>query len=197
MNNNESVNHERFHIVTGGPGSGKTSLLEGLRSGGYACSTEAGRGIIQDQLSIAGRALPWDDRALFAELMLSWEMRSYRIAEATTGPVFFDRGVPDVLGYLRLIGIPAPHHIQKAAQEFPYNKTVFITPPWREIFQQDRERKQDFDEAIRTYEALVATYTEISCRLVENSARFHRRSCQVRSGASGPQTHQITTHLKV
>jgi predicted ATPase len=167
VNNNKSTNHERFYIVTGGPGSGKTSLLEALRLRGYACSVEAGRGIIQDQVSIAGRALPWQDRSLFAELMLSWEMRSYRIAQEAGGLVFFDRGVPDVLGYLRLIGIPAPDHIKNAIQKFRYNQTVFIAPPWPEIFARDRERKQDINEAIRTYEAMVATYTELDYRLVE------------------------------
>src|SRR5215469_2969632 len=167
VSNNESTNHERFYIVTGGPGSGKTSLLKALRSRGYACSVEAGRGIIQDQVSIGGQALPWADRALFAELMLSWEMRNYRIAPETAGPIFFDRGVPDVLGYLRLIGVPIPDHIHTAAQRFRYNQTVFITPPWPEIFSQDRERKQDFDEAIRTYEVMASTYTELDYHLVE------------------------------
>jgi predicted ATPase len=165
--NNESTNHERFYIVTGGPGSGKTSLLEALRSRGYSCSVEAGRGIIQDQVSIAGQALPWKDRSLFAELMLSWEMRSYHIAEETTGPVFFDRGIPDVLGYLRLIGLPLPEHLQNAVQKVRYNSSVFIAPPWPEIFSQDRERKQDFNEAIRTYDALAATYEGLGYRLVE------------------------------
>lgn len=168
VNDIKSINtHERLHVVTGGPGAGKTSLIDALRSRGYTCSVEAGRGIIQDQVSIAGRGLPWEDRFLFAELMLSWEMRSYRIAQETTGAVFFDRGVPDVLGYLRLIGVPAPDHVRNAARRFRYNGTVFIAPPWREIFSQDHERKQDFDEAIGTYETLVATYAELDYRLVE------------------------------
>jgi len=167
VSNNESTHHERFYIVTGGPGSGKTSLLEALRARGDTCSVEAGRGIIQDQVSIAGQALPWADRSLFAELMLSWEMRNYRIAQATVGPVFFDRGVPDVLAYLRLIGVPAPQHIQNAAQKFRYNQTVFIAPPWPEIFSQDRERKQDFSEAIRTYDSLAAIYQALGYKLLE------------------------------
>ena len=169
MSNDESIHHERFYIVTGGPGSGKTSLLEALRSRGgtCSCSVEAGRGIIQDQVSIAGQALPWADRSLFAELMLSWEMRNYRIAQQTVGPVFFDRGVPDVLGYLRLIGVPAPPHMQNAAQKFRYNQTVFIAPPWPEIFSQDGERKQDFNEAIRTYDTLAATYAALGYKLIE------------------------------
>ncbi|MGX9177335.1 AAA family ATPase [Mesorhizobium sp. BHbdii] len=47
--------------------------------------------------------------------MLSWELRSYRAAVEKNGPVFFDRGVPDTLGYLRLTGLPVPDHIRNAA----------------------------------------------------------------------------------
>lgn len=163
MNNSSN----RFYIVTGGPGSGKTSVIEALRARGYSCALEAGRGIIQDQMKIEGRALPWRDPLLFAELMLSWEMRSYHAAEQTTGSVFFDRGVPDVMGYLRLTGTPVPQHVHNAAVAFRYNPVVLIAPPWKEIFRQDQERKQDFHEAIRTYEALAATYTELNYQLIE------------------------------
>jgi predicted ATPase len=162
------MNHDaqRFHIITGGPGSGKSSIIEGLRQRGFESAPEAGRAIIQDQLAIGGRALPWADRLLFAELMLSWDIRSYRLAEEHQATVFFDRGIPDVLGYLSLSDIPVPGHMNKAAALFPYNRTVFIAPPWKEIFHQDRERKQDFDEAVRTYEALAAVYEGLGYELV-------------------------------
>lgn len=158
---------QRFFVLTGGPGSGKSILLEALHRAGYGRSVEAGRGIIQDQQTIAGRALPWSDPVLFAEMMLSWEMRSYHIAMGSTGPFFFDRGVADVLGYLRLMGLPLPKHVQKAVEIFRYNRHVFIAPPWKEIYGQDRERKQDFEEAVRTYEAVRAAYTEYGYELIE------------------------------
>ena len=158
---------QRFFVITGGPGSGKSALIEALQRSGHHTSVEAGRGIIHDQIAIGGNALPWSDPLLFAEMMLSWEMRSYHMAERESGSVFFDRGVPDVLGYLRVLNLPAPDHMQRAADAFRYNRRVFIAPLWREIFRQDRERKQDFDEAIRTHHAMVATYTALRYDLVE------------------------------
>lgn len=130
----------RFFVLTGGPGSGKSSLIEALARLGYSHTVEAGRGIIQDQADIGGLALPWADKRLFA-MMLAWELRSFRIAREHPGTVFFDRGVPDVTGYLRLVGEPVPQHAVKAAKEFRYNRRVFIAPPWKEIFHPDCERR--------------------------------------------------------
>lgn len=157
---------DRFVVVTGGPGSGKSTLLTALAREGFATTTEAGRGVIQDQVAIGGTALPWGDRALFAELMLSWEMRSYRMARECSGVVVFDRGVPDVLGYLRLSELPVPAHVVAAAESFSYHPRVLIAPPWPEIFAQDSERRQDPAEAERTYEAMAGLYTELGYELV-------------------------------
>lgn len=158
---------ERFHVLTGGPGSGKTTLIEALARRGFATTEEAGRRIIRDQVSISGAALPWADRALYAELMLSWEMRSHALAAKATGPVFFDRGVPDVAGYLKLCSLPVPAHVDKAAQTVRYADTVFLLPPWPEIFDQDTERKQSFEEAERTWAAMRQTYARYGYNCVE------------------------------
>jgi predicted ATPase len=167
MQNQNIDNANRFVVLTGGPGSGKSSLIEALHHRGHARSVEAGRAIIQEQMAIGGRAVPWEDPTLFAELMLSWEMRSYDIAARCPGTVFFDRGMPDVIGYVRLIGLPVPPHMQKAAETLRYNRRVFIAPAWREIFHTDEERKQSFDEAVRTYDAMVATYNGCGYELIE------------------------------
>ncbi len=158
---------DRFFVLTGGPGSGKTTLIEALAKRGLATTVEAGRGIIRNQQAIGAAALPWADRTLFAELMLSWELRSYQVARGEAGPVFFDRGVPDTMGYLRLCGLPVPDHIANAARHFRYNRRVFIAPPWPEIFEQDTERMQTLDEAERTFQAVRKVYAELGYELLE------------------------------
>ncbi|WP_157163053.1 AAA family ATPase, partial [Actinoalloteichus spitiensis] len=113
-----------------------------------------------------GRALPWVDPALFAELMLSWELRSYRAAVEQAGPVYFDRGAPDVLGYLRLSGLRVPPHVERAAREVTYHRLVFVTPYWPEVFHHDAERRQDHAEAERTCEVMLAVYRELGYETV-------------------------------
>src|SRR5713226_9490912 len=157
---------ERFHVITGGPGSGKSTLVAALGRRGYAHSIEAGRAIIQDQTAIGGPALPGRDPLAFAELMLSWELRSYRMAQAESGQVVFDRGVPDMVGYFQLLGRPVPSHVTRAAERFRYNRRVFLAPPWPEIFRQDAERKQTPEEARRTCEAMVAAYSSCGYELI-------------------------------
>jgi predicted ATPase len=157
----------RYFVITGGPGSGKTTLTEALANAGFARSPEAGRSIIRDQVAIGGPAVPWNNPLAYAEMMLAWDIRSHHMAQEFTGPVFFDRGIPDIIGYLRLIGISPPQHLEKAAGLFRYNRYAFITPPWNEIYEQDSERKQSLDEAQQTYEVMLRTYAEYAYELIE------------------------------
>lgn len=158
---------DHMFIVTGGPGSGKTSLIGALARQGFRSMPEAGRAIIRDQVRIGGPSLPWADRSMFAELMLGWELRSWHEARALDGPVLMDRGIPDVIGYLTLCGLPAPAHVEAAASLYPYNKRVFIAPFWDAIFTQDSERRQDRQEAEATGRVMAQTYARLGYQTIE------------------------------
>lgn len=149
----------KLFVITGGPGSGKTSLIEALATCGYRTTVEAGRSIIREQLELGGQALPWSNATAFAELMLKREIQSYRKASASAQLVFFDRGIPDVVGFLRLMSLPVPPLAELSARDLRYDRRVFIAPPWRDIFEQDAERQQTFTLAVATYDAMVTEYT--------------------------------------
>lgn len=157
---------DRFFVITGGPGAGKTTLIEALRAAGFATAPEAGRAIIRDQVEIGGAATHQNNPGLFAELMLALDMQSYRQALDKTGLVFFDRGITELAGYHRMMGMPAPAHFRTAAEKFRYNTKVFAAPPWPEIFANDSERKQSLGEAVRTHDAAVRTYAEFGYDIV-------------------------------
>jgi predicted ATPase len=60
-----NLDSNRLFVITGGPGSGKSALVDALLQRGICTMPEAGRAIIQDQVAIGGEALPWSDRRAF------------------------------------------------------------------------------------------------------------------------------------
>jgi len=99
--------------------------------------------------------------------MLDHDLAAHARSAATEGPVFHDRGVPDVMGHLTLCGLPVPAHMDRAAREFRYHRQAFIAPVWPEIFAQDAERRQDLDEARRTPDVMAGVYPAYGYDLIE------------------------------
>ncbi|MFH7001208.1 AAA family ATPase [Flavobacterium bizetiae] len=60
------IKNDKAFVLTGGPGMGKTSVVDHLKSMRYKTVKEYGRDIIQQQLALGGRKLPWKDSAGFA-----------------------------------------------------------------------------------------------------------------------------------
>ncbi|RBL89340.1 AAA family ATPase [Chitinophaga flava] len=147
------------YVFTGGPGAGKTSVITALQQSGYPVVPESGRQIIQEQMAGGGQALPWVDKVLFRDRMLSTALQDFESVTAGDRPVFFDRGIPDLVGYSRLEQLPVPAALLQYAVQLRYNQRVFIFPPWEEIYQGDTERRQDYATAVATYEAMTAAYT--------------------------------------
>ncbi|MCK9918988.1 AAA family ATPase [Microbacteriaceae bacterium K1510] len=156
----------KLFVLTGGPGAGKTTLIGALAHAGFAVAPEAGRHIIQAEQAKDGTALPWVDPLAFAEAMLAHDIENYARLGAAPAPVFCDRGIPDVIGYLRLESRAVPEAMWRAARAHPYQPQVFICPPWRAIYTTDSERRQTWDVAERTYEVMVGVYTELGYTLV-------------------------------
>ncbi len=99
--------------------------------------------------------------------MLERSIESFLEHANGTEVTFFDRGIPDTLCYARLIGLPAETAIRAACERYRYAKRVFLAPPWREIYQLDSERRQDFDEAVRTYRLMSQVYSECGYEPIE------------------------------
>ena len=163
----QGIDAERFRVVTGGPGSGKTALIEALAAAGFAAMPEAGRAVIQEQAATGGTALPWADRDAFAAAMLERDLATYAAAHSLPEPIFFDRALPDIAGYRALSELPPCPAVDAACRAYRYHRQVFIAPPWPEIYATDAERRQTLAEAERTHQAMAAIYPAFGYDLVE------------------------------
>lgn len=147
-----------LYVISGGPGAGKTTLLTALRRAGFAGAGEASRQLIQEQVALGSKLVPWLDLAGFAELARARMVAQHAVASQRTGPTFFDRGLPDLIAYLEVAGQPVAPATYAAVAAHPYQSPVFLAPPWPEIYVNDAERWQTFAEAEALYYALRRTY---------------------------------------
>jgi predicted ATPase len=163
----DRIENDRLFVITGGPGYGKTTLLRELAQRGFSCSEEVARQIIQEQVKSNGDAVPWGDTSRYTELMLTRSIEAFSSNTPSSEIVFMDRGIPDSACYARLIGLPVFDELRRACETYRYNTTVFMAPPWKEIYTTDSERKQTYQEAIDTHRVMVAVYKEYGYQPVE------------------------------
>ncbi len=158
-----------LYVITGGPGSGKTTVLAELAHRGYICVPEDARAIIQEQVAAGGSAVPWADAPLFAEMLMQRSIVTYQqqVAQLPQTPVYFDRGVGDAFTCADLIGHTLPASLCEQGIQCRYRDPVFLAPWWPEIFMTDEERHQSREEAERTEHAIVKTYSELGYRIVK------------------------------
>ena len=160
---------ENFYIITGGPGVGKTTVLNELETSGYNVVSEIARGIIKEQVATKGDGLPWKNKKLYIDLMLKASVDSYKLAQANNSSSihFFDRGILDTLCYAEMVGLGISDKMNEIANNHQYNKRVYIFPPWFEIYQTDNERKQTWEEAKLTFQKLKETYLKYGYDIIE------------------------------
>lgn len=162
-----TVDPSHLVIVSGCSGGGKSALLAEMASRGYDVSTEVGREIVKEQLRTGGRGLPWEDALLFVELAANRAAARHREGASRDGPVLFDRSVIDVVSYLDFKGLKTPQDLSRLVEACRYAQTVFMTPPWPEIFRSEAERPKGFEEAVSEYRALVERYRALGYRITD------------------------------
>lgn len=162
----------QFIIITGGPGVGKTSLLNAVQQPAISIVPEVARDIIREQIEINGDTLPWRNTVQYTNLMLSRSIESYQntlnIAQQESGKLFlFDRGIPDTICYATMTKHPDLEKMKTTARNYPYNKKIFLLPPWKAIYETDSERKQNWQEVMDTHIAMIQTYEELGYEIIQ------------------------------
>lgn len=150
-------------VISGGPGTGKSTLIGALRNAGMPCFEEVSRQIIIESNTCGSDLLPWCNLPLFADEC--YRRMMLQLDEVRTKELcFFDRGIPDIIAYLRNGKVPIPEHLY--ADGRGYAKLVFMAPPWKEIFVNDSERPQSFEECQRLHNLLTEVYVELGYQVI-------------------------------
>lgn len=153
-------------VIIGGPGTGKTTIIDGLTARGFCCYPEVSREVTMEAKKQGIEQLFLENPLLFSELLLEGRKKQFLNAcKENHEIVFLDRGIPDVLAYMHYIGDSYPAHFDHACQENKYTK-IFILPPWEEIYVSDEERYENYEQAKLIYNHLVETYEKYGYQLI-------------------------------
>lgn len=155
--------NSRRYIITGGGGSGKTSIINFLNDLGYETLPEVSRQLIIEQQKHNGDLLPWSNLHGFGTECLNRMIQQVKYTNQNI--TFLDRGTPDILAYFKTKNLKwnreANLHLSK------YQKTVFICPPWQQIFINDPQRPESFEQSGMIYQNLKTIYTKLGFTIIE------------------------------
>lgn len=149
----------RFVVISGCSGGGKSTLLTELAGRGYPVVEEPGRRIVKQELAGIGAALPWVDVAAFARRAMAMALADRVSARRLSGWIFFDRGLIDAAAALQHATGEAA--LDSVGQLHRYHRRVFFAPPWPEIHATDAERRHELEAAIVEYDRLLTVYPSL------------------------------------
>ena len=166
-------------VLIGGPGTGKSTVLKEFVRRGYQCMPEVSRKVTLKAQQEGIDQLFLENPLLFSQLLLEQREKQFKDAMLSDKKlVFFDRGIPDIHAYMDFLKTDYPDIYIEKSLKYKYNK-VFMLRPWKEIYTQDNERYESFEQAIeldkflrKTYEDLDYSIIDIPFDTVENRCDF-------------------------
>lgn len=122
---NHPARKTNWYVITGGPCSGKTTIVNMLKAQGYKTTIEDARHYIDTQ-RLDGKTVEEikKNQASFQSEVLNMQIEQEK--ELSPGEiVFLDRALPDALAYYRFLHLPVDEKLIQALQTVSYKK-VFI-----------------------------------------------------------------------
>jgi len=145
-------------VISGGPGGGKTTIINSLKNLGYFCYDEISRDLIEKSKKNSDKNLFIENPLRFSKIL--WEKREEQyknsIIQKKYNKVFFDRSLLDIVSYLEFIG-KRNLNFEKKIKNFNYD-LVFLIKPTKIFYRNDFSRYEDFNESLKIHGILKKNY---------------------------------------
>jgi predicted ATPase len=151
------------HVITGGPGIGKSTVINLLTDLGYKTVPESARYVIEREQRLGTRMLPWLDLSSFQRLVMDKQLEMECVLPQKVA-VFLDRGLADGLGYCAKAGIEPPPRLVELSQR-RYGKIFLLDP--LPSYENDAVRLEDAEEAKVIHQSISEVYQSLGYELIK------------------------------
>ena len=160
MKNKSNTN---WHVITGGPSTGKTTVINMLEKRGYKTTIEHARHYI-DTMRIEGQTVEdmRNNKRKFQLGVLDMQIEQ----EATIHPkdlIFLDRAIPDAMAYYQFLMLDYDEKLLNAVKSTSYKK-IFILD--RLPFTKDYARTEDEEDQKKIHQLIREVYTTLGFPVV-------------------------------
>lgn len=153
-------------VFFGAPGTGKTTTIQQLKKMGFYCLDEISRSVTADAQKKGITQLFLTKPLLFSELLLEGREKQYvDTSKIDVEIVFFDRGLPEVFGYLNYLQTTYPPIFIEKSKQYKYDKIIHF-PIWEKIYSTDNERYESLDEAKQIEKHLLDAYKSLGYQVI-------------------------------
>jgi len=157
----KNIGDKQIYVISGGPGFGKTALITALKKKGFLCGIDVAREYIY-----SGEKIPPRNTIKFNKIIMKKRIQQYKDAPKEK-VIFFDRGIPDSVGYIKYRKLKIPEEYNAYAKKFRYQKNIFLTPPWKKIFEADeKKRSETFNEAATIHNMIKKVYQDLDYKII-------------------------------
>ena len=151
-------------VLTGGPGAGKTTILNALAEDGIRIGVDVAREIIRERLAAGLSPRPSPEE--FSQESFRRNLAAYEQA-ARHDLTIFERGVCESVASQCIRGFISQAEADRLMSRYRYDEPVFVAPPWREIYTTDTERDQTYEHSVRVFEEIVDWYQQFDYLIIE------------------------------
>jgi predicted ATPase len=153
-------------VLIGGPGTGKSTVLNKLKEKGFFCFDEVSREVILKAQEKGIEQLFLTEPLLFSEMLLEGREEQFLKADKREEDIIFlDRGIPDVHAYMNYFKTEYPTIFIEKSKLYKYH-LIFHFSPWEEIYITDNERYESFKESTKIDQYLTQAYTELNYKII-------------------------------
>ncbi len=151
------------YVLTGGPCSGKTTLINEMKDRGYTVTPESARIVIAAGLASGKDIQEVVSDTLALERLIVKHQQELTAQAPTEELVFFDRGIPDNIAYMRKFGV-ATDEFKPAIESVRYRKIFLLDMI---DFVGDTERYETPEEAAWLQDEIRRVYEELGYDIVQ------------------------------